>query len=442
MTGRSFPAGLVTLLAIVAPLAGQDAAPPGRQQDVRDLDAIIAAYYEVVSGPAGAAPDRARDRWLHHPAARVAITGTRPDGTPFIRTMTLDEYHDRFGGPRAEPFYEREIHRTVQRFGNVAHVWSTYASSRAPGGTPFTRGINSIQLYHDGTRWWITGWIFDSERQGHPIPTVYLTDDPTPFPDLARARMLLLGTFHFDDPGLDDYKPQFPWDPHTPTHQREIEDVVERLAQYAPTRIALEWPATRQARLDSLYRAYREDDAPLAADERQQLGFRLARRLGHDRVYAVDAPARSYFPDMTQEEYEARVARLLDGADPALVARYEVLEGRYAALHRQDDSLKTLLPLRDLLLRANAPEELQASHGQYLIGEFQLGRDDDWFGPDMRTRWYNRNLRIFHNLQRITPSPQERVLLIIGAGHVPILRHAALASPEYELVDVADYLGR
>jgi hypothetical protein len=258
--------------------------------------------------------------------------------------------------------------------------------------------------------------------------------------DVPRAQVLMLGTFHFDDRGLDSYKPQFPWDPLTAEHQREIEEVVERLARYQPTRIALEWPSDRQAALDTAYQDFLAGRAGLGPNEREQIGFRLARRLGHQRVYAVDAPARSYFPDMTQEEYDERVARLMEGADRAVLGRQQDLEARYAADHRLEDSLKTTMPLRAYLLRENAADRLRASHGEYLIGSFYLGRDDDYLGPDLRTRWYNRNLRIFHNLQRITASPAERLLLIIGAGHVPLLSHAADASPEYRLVSLAEFL--
>jgi hypothetical protein len=260
------------------------------------------------------------------------------------------------------------------------------------------------------------------------------------FAGVERAEILLLGTFHFDDRGLDSYKPAFPWDPLTAAHQREIEDVVQRLARFRPTRIALEWPAGRQAALDSAYQAYRAGRAALGPNEREQIGFRLARRLGHDRVYAVDAPARGFFQDWTQAQYDSAVARLMEGADPALLRRQEDLDRRYAALHRFDDSLKTTVPLRETLLRANAADDLRVSHGEYLYGSFHLGRGDDYLGPDMRTRWYNRNLRIFHNLLRITASPADRLLLLIGAGHVPILRHAAEASPEYRLVEAAAYL--
>jgi len=144
--------------------------------DVGTLDDIIQAYYEVVSGPAGEIPDRARDQTLHLPNALVGVPGQDDQGRPVLVTMTLDDYHDRFGGPRAEGFFEREIHREVSRFGNVAHVMSTYASSTTPGGEVFDRGINSIQLTWDGDRWWIVSWIFDSEREGNPIPPEFLPE--------------------------------------------------------------------------------------------------------------------------------------------------------------------------------------------------------------------------------------------------------------------------
>ena len=146
----------------------------GRAEDVETLDGILTAYYEVVSRPAGTAADRERDEWIHHPSALVAITGVGEDGKAAIRTMTLAEYHDRFGAADAAAFYEWEVHRVVHRFGNIAHVWSTYVSSREPGGEAFGRGINSIQLYYDGGRWWITSWIFDQERAGNEIPDEFL----------------------------------------------------------------------------------------------------------------------------------------------------------------------------------------------------------------------------------------------------------------------------
>lgn len=143
-------------------------------RDVGTLDDIIRAYYEVVSGPAGESADRERDRTLHLPNALVGMPGFDDDGNPQLVTMTLDGYHDSAGGVRTEGFFEKEIHRVVQRFGNVAHVFSTYASSTTPDGEPYSRGINSIQLTWDGERWWIVSWIFDQERPGNSIPSQFL----------------------------------------------------------------------------------------------------------------------------------------------------------------------------------------------------------------------------------------------------------------------------
>ena len=173
MARRTIMVGVLGLLALSASVQAQERGLP-IPGDVQTLDGIIAAYYEVVSGPAGESADRARDESLHHPAALVGMTSVDREGSPMVSTMTLGEYHDRSGGPRREGFYEWEIHRVVERFGNVSHVWSTYAASAEPNGEVNSRGINSIQLYYDGERWWIMSWVYDSERPGNPIPSEYL----------------------------------------------------------------------------------------------------------------------------------------------------------------------------------------------------------------------------------------------------------------------------
>ena len=81
------------------------------------------------------------------------------------------------------------------------------------------------------------------------------------------------------------------------------------------------------------------------------------------------------------------------------------------------------------------------SHGRYLIVNFEIGDDTTYPGVDSRTAWFNRNLRIFANLQRLVESEHERIVLIVGAGHLALLRHAVLASPQFELVELAHVLG-
>lgn len=189
---RSFPrssgdagAGLSTLpllvavlLLVPAALAGQETAPdrpPAESADVASPGAIVAAVYASISGAAGEARDWDRFRSLFAPDARLIPSGRRPDGTAGHRAMAVEEYIE--GASRAfaeNGFHEREIHAVTERFGDIAHVFSTYESRRSPDDAePFQRGINSFQLWHDGERWWIVNILWHGERDGAPIPERY-----------------------------------------------------------------------------------------------------------------------------------------------------------------------------------------------------------------------------------------------------------------------------
>ncbi|HEU5210846.1 MAG TPA: hypothetical protein VFU06_15735 [Longimicrobiales bacterium] len=180
---KGYPARVLAFLAATALLASSAAAqdpaaavPPADPEDVATPDAIIAALYDVISGPAGAARDWDRMRSLFVPGARLIPTGVRPDGTRAHRIMSVEDYI-RTSGPVLERdgFFETETHRVTERFGNILHAFSTYDSRRnADDAEPFMRGINSIQLFHDGARWWVVTVFWDSERPDNPIPANYL----------------------------------------------------------------------------------------------------------------------------------------------------------------------------------------------------------------------------------------------------------------------------
>ncbi len=139
------------------------------QADVQTLDGIIKAYYDVISGGAGQPRDWERDTSLHHPDALIMITGKDKNSIPYMITQSLSEYHKSFGVPKSG-FWEYEISRETRTFGNITHVWSTYETKTEKNGPVTQRGINSIQLYYDGNRWWILSWMFDNERTDNPLP--------------------------------------------------------------------------------------------------------------------------------------------------------------------------------------------------------------------------------------------------------------------------------
>jgi len=161
---------VLVLLCVSAWAQGKAARP----EDVATIDGVIKAYYEVVSGPAGQPRDWDRDRTLYIPGVKFVAMSVK-DGKPVAEVMTHEEYIARSNdGLVKSGFDEKEIHREVRRFGNIAHVWSTYESRRTPQGPVIARGINSLELYWDGARWWVASAVWDGERKANPIPKDYL----------------------------------------------------------------------------------------------------------------------------------------------------------------------------------------------------------------------------------------------------------------------------
>jgi hypothetical protein len=174
---RSVGLAAALLCASAAASAQTAAVTPGaRPADVATPDAIIAAVYASISGPAGQPRDWARFRSLLIPGARLIPSTRRTPGATTPVVWSAEEYIAAAGaGLESQGFFERELHRTTEAFGAVLHAFSTYDSRRTPDGQPFARGINSFQLYGDGTRWWIVTIFWDAETADKPIPPKYLS---------------------------------------------------------------------------------------------------------------------------------------------------------------------------------------------------------------------------------------------------------------------------
>jgi hypothetical protein len=149
--------------------------PAAKPDDVKSMDSIMAALYDVISGPAGQKRDWNRMRSLFIPGARLIPAGKREGGEVSARVLTVEDYVS-----RAQPlfdkegFFESEAARRVEQYAHIAHVFSTYESRHEKGGKPFARGINSIQLLNDGNRWWIVTIYWEGETPETPLPDQYL----------------------------------------------------------------------------------------------------------------------------------------------------------------------------------------------------------------------------------------------------------------------------
>jgi hypothetical protein len=151
---------------------------PADPRDVESIDAIIAAAYDVISGPAGKKRDWDRERSLFYPGARLIPTASVPgrnDVDLEPQVLDVEAYIARVEPLLQQGFYESEVVRRTEQFGRIAHVWSTYESRYdSNDAAPFMRGVNSFQLFNDGQRWWILSIYWQHENVEHLIPAKYL----------------------------------------------------------------------------------------------------------------------------------------------------------------------------------------------------------------------------------------------------------------------------
>ena len=168
---------VIVLAVLLVPSTLAQGPPAAKPADVESIDAIMKAVYGVISGPAGAKRDWDRFRSLFIPEAQLISSGPKREGEGFGYRLLSPEDYVTGAGPMLEKdgFFEQELNRVVEQFGQIAHVFSTYESRRSlDDAEPFARGINSFQLMNDGKRWWVVSIYWTGERPDLPIPKKYL----------------------------------------------------------------------------------------------------------------------------------------------------------------------------------------------------------------------------------------------------------------------------
>ena len=241
----------------------------------------------------------------------------------------------------------------------------------------------------------------------------------------ARAEVLVLGVYHMANPGRDIFNMQAD-DVLAPKRQAEIAQLVDVLARFQPTKIAIERDAwdTRSAKD---YADYLAGAHELTRNEIEQVGFRLARKLGHKTVYPVDADGEFPFPRVVNYAKASGRTRELDALQADVGAMVKA-QGEYLASH-------TVL---ETLLYMNAEGKVAQDVGFY-YRELHFGEPGDWAGADLVADWFRRNARISANIARLLDSPGERVLAIFGAGHLGWLRHNVRSDPTLALRTLAEF---
>lgn len=242
----------------------------------------------------------------------------------------------------------------------------------------------------------------------------------------AGAQILVIGSYHMSNPGLDAVSVKAD-DVLSAKRQREIDELVTRLASFRPTKVAVEIPFGRDSMSNALYRRYMQGTHTPDRTEMQQLGFRVAKTANLQRIYGVD-----YNLDVNLGG--VMIWALTHGQAELASAAQSIS----ATLLAEADSMMKHATVSEIISALNSARA-DSAHGIYLAA-LRVGADTSYPGATVAARWYERNLKIASNILRVIDSPTDRVLVVIGAAHAPILRELLERVPGVNVVPAASVL--
>ena len=239
----------------------------------------------------------------------------------------------------------------------------------------------------------------------------------------TKPQVMILGTYHFANPKADLIKTEL--DDHmSPKRQNEIAEVVALLAKYKPTKIMVERPPEDGA--NDRYHSYLEGNYTLAINEIDQIGMRLAKQMGNKDIFPID-----YRSDM---DFDPVFAFAKEKNDQAFFSYFESAK---ADVEKMLNGLP-MHTVRENYLTMNSPESLHQAM-EFYVRLLRLNDGKNYPGADLLAGWYSRNLRIYGNMAKVV-EPGDRVLVIFGQGHAPILRQLVVDGGDMELVEPNQFL--
>ncbi len=244
-------------------------------------------------------------------------------------------------------------------------------------------------------------------------------------------KVLLLGSFHFNYPNLDSHKTsaEDQVDIETAEKQAELRELLDYIARFNPNKIVIE--RRQGSTVNKAYQAYLNGERELGKGEIQQLGFRLGKRFGIDTLILGDAFPFSNSLHWSKDSliFRPLIDSLFDAKD---MDWDSTIDQRYWELYDLEDKMQAKTRLLDVFKYMNNPHRVKRGHGHYLEMESDQSADA------LAIWWYSRNLRIYREIRKSTTSPDDRILVIFGAGHLGILRQQFESSPAYELVEFGE----
>lgn len=243
-----------------------------------------------------------------------------------------------------------------------------------------------------------------------------------------EVKVLLLGTFHFDNPGLDVAKFKDA-DILSPKRQQEVEEVTSLLKIFAPDKIFIEAVPTRQPQIDSSFTSYKAGKRKLGASEVEQLGFRLAKQLGLPTLYGVDYKEAEFpFDSLMKSAMEANQTDITSFVQKTIE---EVQKSFNEALQK--------FTIKEMLLRENSEDLMRLQH-EFYFKLLPAGKPGNHIGSYLVSEWWRRNMVIYENILKQLDGNEEKILVIFGSGHTAILSELMKFNTTIKLVSVSEVL--
>lgn len=241
-----------------------------------------------------------------------------------------------------------------------------------------------------------------------------------------KTKVILLGVFHFNNPGLDlaKYKDT---DILSAKSQKEIQFIVDAIAKLKPTKVFLEGNTNYQPKMDSLFAKFLNGKLLSDKDETVQIGFRLMKQLNINKSYCVDAagdlPADSLIKTWQmsgQQNY------------------FEEFMSEIKKVEKEDSkNIEAGVSIVDRVRQMNTPEYRKKDLSMYSSGMMmKAGKPENFIGADVATAWYQRNIRIYSNVVRELSGDEECIFIMFGASHIPIIEHLFSLKDEFTIVNV------
>ena len=242
----------------------------------------------------------------------------------------------------------------------------------------------------------------------------------------TKPAVMILGTYHMGNPGLDLHNVKAD-DVRAEKRQKELVELMTVLKKFKPTKIAVEF-TPEETKYLARYAQYLDGKYELAANEVDQIGFRLAKEMNHKQLYAIDRKGNFDFDKVVASakanKQESQISVMMDFGK-AETKRFEEMQ-------------KTAT-ITELLRDMNDERKLEEMHKPYMA-MLRIGTEQDYAGVDLVRDWYERNMKIYSNIARLADNPNERILVIIGAGHAKLLQQFVTETGDFDLEQLSKYI--